>query len=195
MLASITPLGERSRNQRWGVTVFAHAAGGLLGGAAVGALLATAGLALSLSDAKRLGVFAVLLAAGAAADLRFGGLRPPTHRRQVDQRWLHRYRGWVYGAGFGLQLGAGFITIVSSAVVYGMFAGALLSGSPGLGAVIGGTFGLVRGLTPMLTCRVDSPARLAGFHRGLVRYARTAAAVTVAAQLAFAAAALGVMLT
>jgi hypothetical protein len=195
MLASITPLGERSRNQRWGVTVFAHAVGGLLGGAAVGALLATVGLALSLSDTWRLLVFAVLLATGAAADLRVGGLRPPTHRRQVDELWLHRYRGWVYGAGFGLQLGAGFLTIVSSAVVYAMFAGALLSRSPVLGAVVGATFGLARGLTPMTTRRVDSSARLAGFHRGLIGRAGTAAAVTVAAQLALAVAALGVVLT
>jgi hypothetical protein len=31
----------------------------------------------------------------------------PSWQRQVDERWLTTYRGWVYGAGFGFQLGAG----------------------------------------------------------------------------------------
>jgi sulfite exporter TauE/SafE len=180
MLASITPLGERSRNQRWGVTVSAHAVGGLVGGAAVGSLLALAGTSLPAGATWRLVAFAALLLVCAAVDLN----DPPTHRRQVDELWLRRYRGWVYGGGFGLQLGAGFLTIVTSAIVYGTFAGALLSGSPARGAVVGAVFGLARGMTPSLTRGIDSPAKLAAFHRGLVRHARTAAAATVLAQAA-----------
>lgn len=195
MLASITPLGERSRNQRWGITTFAHAVGGLAGGAAVGVLLAVAGLALPLAGSWRLLAFAALLAACAAADLRIGGLAPPTHRRQVDHLWLRRYRGWVYGAGFGAQLGAGFLTIVTSAVVYATFAGALLSGSPTLGAIVGATFGLARGLTPLLARGVDTPAKLRDFHRRLVRHSGAASIVTITAQLALAACVLGLALS
>jgi hypothetical protein len=195
MLASITPLGERSRNQRWGITTFAHAIGGLVGGAAVGVLLAVAGLALPVGETWRVPAFAALLAACAAADLRIGGLAPPTPRRQVDQLWLRRYRGWAYGAGFGVQLGAGFFTIVTSAVVYATFAGALLSGSPALGAIVGAAFGLARGLTPLLAHRVDTPAKLADFHRGLVRHAGAASTATVVVQLALAVCVLGVVLS
>jgi hypothetical protein len=195
MLASITPLGERSRKQNWGITTFAHALGGLVGGAVAGFLLGLVGLALPVGETWRLAAFAALLAACAAADVRIGGLAPPTHRRQVDQLWLHRYRGWVYGAGFGVQLGAGFLTIVTSAVVYATFAGALLCGSPALGAIVGATFGVVRGATPLLAVGVASPAKLAGLHRGLVRHAGAASAATVVAQLVLAAAMLGFVLS
>ena len=36
-------------------------------------------------------------------------------RRQVNEDWMARYRGWAYGAGFGLQLGLGVVTIVTTA--------------------------------------------------------------------------------
>src|SRR6267143_1292208 len=121
MLASIHPLGERARNSRWGITVTAYllgsAAGGAGAGAAAGWLVATA----------------CLLAT--AVELRAGGLRLPTVRRQVDEDWLARYRGWVYGVGFGFQLGLGAVTIVTTAGVYLAWALALLSGSAGRGAV------------------------------------------------------------
>ena len=32
--------------------------------------------------------------------------------------WLGRYRSWVYGLGFGVQLGAGVTTVVVSSAVY-----------------------------------------------------------------------------
>ena len=47
MLASIHPLGERSRRQRWGVTFGAFVAGSLAGGVLVGS---AAGLAGHLLD-------------------------------------------------------------------------------------------------------------------------------------------------
>ena len=43
MLTSISPLGERARGQRYGLTVAAHLLGGALGGATTGALLGAAG--------------------------------------------------------------------------------------------------------------------------------------------------------
>ena len=39
------------------------------------------------------------------------------------------YRGWVYGVGFGAQLGLGFITLVACAAIYCAFAIEFLSGS------------------------------------------------------------------
>ena len=44
--------------------------------------------------------------------------RLPTTRRQVNEDWMGRYRGWVYGVAFGAQLGTGVATIVTSAAVY-----------------------------------------------------------------------------
>jgi hypothetical protein len=182
MLASITPLGERSRRQRWPVTVTALAAGAATTGAAVGAGLAAVGSLLPLGGRARLEV--LLAAAAIAAALELLGLRPPTHRRQVDETWLHRYRGWVYGAGFGGQLGVGVWTIVTTFAVYVALLAELLAPRIGAGAAIGGVFGLVRGLTVISTARVDSPMRLAAFHRAFHRGEGVAAVVAVAAEAA-----------
>ena len=75
-------------------------------------------LGLAVGDRRPSSILALLAALGLAADLRLGGLRLPGPRRQVDERWLHRYRGWVYGVGFGFQLGFGLLTVVTTSTVY-----------------------------------------------------------------------------
>src|SRR6516165_5661048 len=163
MLASITPLGERSRRQRWSVTVAALIVGSAVAGAAVGAALAMAGRFVPLSAAGRVETLLVVAASAIVIELRPFGLRLPTHRRQVDGTWLHRYRGWVYGVGFGGQLGVGVWTIVATPAVYVMFAAELLA--PGAaGLAIGAAFGLVRGATLLSTAGIDSTRALAAFH-------------------------------
>ena len=184
MLASITPLGERGRRQRWGVTVAFLLAGATLAGAAVGGVLAATGTALPVSSAVRLAVLGAVVAVGLALDL---SGRLPTHLRQVDERHLHRFRGWVYGLGFGVQLGTGLATVITTSTVYTMLAAALLAPSVAWGAAIVAAFGAVRGVTPLLSARVDSPRALARFHRrfhALDRRAACAALVSQAALLA-----------
>ena len=147
MLASITPLGERARSSRWTVTVTAYLIGSVLGGAVLGLLAAAAGWLLPASwraSPAGPGGAAALLLAGLLLDRRVGGLRLPTWHRQVDERWLARYRGWVYGFGFGLQLGAGVVTVVTSATVYATVVLCALSGSLPVGLVLGALFGLAR---------------------------------------------------
>lgn len=189
MLASITPLGERSRRQRWLVTVTAHLAASAASGLAVGALLAGAGGLAGASARASLAALALVLVLGVLLDLRVGGLRLPTHRRQVDRRWLGRYRGWVYGAGFGAQLGTGIATVTTTSAVYATLAGCALAPTPGWGCAIGAAFGLTRGATPLLAAHVTNPAALLGLHRRLVRLGPAAAGATIAAQSALAIAA------
>jgi hypothetical protein len=166
MLASITPLGERSRGFSWGVTASAFAVGavatGALGGAAGGALgsLAPAG---RWRDVAAL----VLLVAALAVDASALRRRLPTTRRQVNEDWMGRYRGWVYGVAFGAQLGAGVVTIVTSAAVYAAVLGTLLAGSVGAGAAIGAVFGATRALSLLPARRVTDPAALGRLHRRL----------------------------
>ena len=186
MLASITPLGERSRRQRWSITVAALIVGAAAAGGAVGAALAATGRIVPLAPSLRLDLVLALVAAAVAVELL--GLRVPTHRRQVDEQWLRRYRGWVYGAGFGGQLGVGALTIVATAAVYVVFAAELLAPSVAAGCAIGATFGLLRGTTVLSTARVESPQALAAFHRRFHRSERAAGAVAVAAQLVILAA-------
>ena len=152
MLTSITPLGERGRGNRWGVTVAAYVVGCLLGGATTGLVLGAAGALLPVLPALVVGGLVCL--AAAAADLAPG--RVPGGRRQVDEDWLARYRGWVYGAGFGYQLGLGVVTVVTSAATYAVLALALLTQSPTAGLLVGAVFGAARSLPALLLHRVDS---------------------------------------
>src|SRR5438132_8202928 len=184
MLASIHPLGERARNSRWGVTVTVYLVGSVAGGATAGAALGLTGRAAfallpRAADARGWLVAAASLVA-AAIELRLGRLRLPTIRRQVDEDWLARYRGWVYGLGFGYQLGLGAVTIVTTAGVYLAWALALLSGSVGRGAAVGVAFGAARAAPILAMGRVQRPDQLRRLHRGLQRWAGVAARISAA---------------
>jgi hypothetical protein len=173
MLSSITPLGERGRNNRFAVTATFFVAGSIAGGVALGAGAGSVGrLLVPDRPTVIVTVLAVGALVGALLDARVGGLRLPTIRRQVDDRWLHRYRGWVYGGGFGVQLGAALTTIVSSAAVYLMVLAALGSRSLVWGGAIGAVFGSLRGASLLLAARVQSIDELRRFHRALASNAR-----------------------
>lgn len=177
MLTSITPLGERSRGNRWAVTTTAFALGCVLGGATTGLVLGTLGGLLPTLPALLLAGSACLLAA--VADLAPG--RVPGGHRQVDEDWLVRYRGWVYGAGFGYQLGLGVVTVVTSAATYAVLALALLTQSAAAGLLLGAVFGAARALPALLLRGVDSPARIRALAAGLERQAPLAHRSTAAA--------------
>jgi hypothetical protein len=160
MLTSISPLGERARGNRWTVTVTLYVVASVLGGLTIGGLLGFAGSFLSASAWV---AAAVCAAAGVLDAVR----RLPTVRRQVDEDWLTRYRGWVYGVGFGYQLGLGVVTIVTSAATYAMLGLCLLSGSTASGLAIGGCFGLVRALPILALRRASTPEALRAVGRRL----------------------------
>lgn len=175
MLGSITPLGEWGRNQRWKVTVVFYVIGTALGGASLGAILGAAGGRFSHalrteSASGPLVALALVLLIGLTLELRALGLRLPTIRRQVSQDWLTAYRGWVYGVGFGFQLGLGVITIVTTSTVYTTFIACFLSGSPLVGLTIGATFGTLRAATLFSVRGVRTPEQLERIAPALVRF-------------------------
>ncbi len=190
MLASITPLGERGRDQRFALTVTAYGLGSVLAATLLGAVLGGLGWLLvgRIDAGARLGVGAVLALGAAALDRRGGAI--PSWHRQVNEDWLATYRGWVYGLGFGVQLGLGVVTIVTTASVYLLWAGVFLAADPVIGGVAGATFGLVRALPVVLSARLRQPAavgaRVGRFDRWDGRF-RT---VTVTTELIAAAAVL-----
>ncbi len=166
MLTSISPLGERARGNRWWLTVWWLALGAVLGGAAVGAALGALGQALagSVGDRVRLVVLAGAGLVAAAWDI--SGRRLPG-RRQVNEDWLVAYRSWVYGTGFGLQLGAAVATVVNTALVPLFMLAALLAGDTASGLVIGAAFGAARGASMALGSRVRTTDDLRRLHRRL----------------------------
>jgi hypothetical protein len=169
MLASITPLGERGRHSHWSVTVSAFLLGAVGAGALIGAALGLAGSATVSGSGADVRAVALAVALLAAVALDAAPWRVPGPRRQVDERWLDRYRGWVYGLGYGAQLGAGIATVVTSAATYVALLAAFLTADPGQGAVIVGAYGTIRGLTPLAGGRVRTPEQLVAFHARLDR--------------------------
>ena len=117
MLSSIHPLGERGKGNRFTVTATAFVVGAVAGGATTGTLFGAVGLLVApvLTDAVAVG--ALGLVAVAAAWFERSGRALPSVPRQVNEDWLNEYRGWVYGAGFGFQLGAGVLTYITSAAL------------------------------------------------------------------------------
>ncbi len=178
MLSSIHPLGERGRGNRYGPTAAAFVIGSVAGGAVVGALVGTLGIALPLSDTARL----VLLLVTAVTALAFdaSGRRLPSLQRQVNEDWMHTVRGWVYGLGFGFQLGAGMMTYITAAAVVLWLGAQIAVDSVPLAMMIGAVFGLTRGLSILTTRHITEPVSLQLLFRRLHATAPTVRRIGVA---------------
>jgi hypothetical protein len=168
MLSTITPLSERAKGHSYRSTATWFILGSTLGGATLGAVMALGAAAVdSLQPAATtLGLMALGAAlVAAASDSRIAGVVLPVHRRQVNERWLDHYRSWVYGAGFGWQIGSGVSTYITSAAVYLMIVLGALTTEPAVALAAGTGFGLVRGLAVLMTRHLEDPADLRSFHR------------------------------
>ncbi len=181
MLSSIHPLGEEGRGQRYVITATAFVVGSILGGALTGSTVgligvlagaALAGVGVAVGSVPvRLLLLMVAVVVVAMMVFRRGSL--PGLARQVNENWLVEYRGWVYGLGFGLQLGAGVATYIRSGAVLVWLVAVVVVGSFGLPAGlvfsvgIGVAFGLIRGMSILATRSITSPEKLIAFHRRL----------------------------
>ncbi len=168
MLSTITPMAERAKGHRYGATCVWFVLGATVGGLALGTVVAVSAAVVhstgpTPSVAAAIGLAAALVAL--VSDAGLAGVRLPVHYRQVNERWLDAYRPWVYGAGFGFQIGSGVATYITTAAVYLVVVLGALTGDPVVALAIGGAFGLVRGVAVALTRRVTSPTELLAFHR------------------------------
>lgn len=164
MLSSINPLGERGRGQRYWLTATFYVIGSTLGGLLLGTAGGAIGLLLPGGNWK---LPLIALAVGAGAILDVVRREPPSWRRQVDENWLSRYRGWVYGLGFGLQLGLGVVTIITSASVYSLLAMTILAGSFPIAVWAGALFGTGRAVVILLGRNSVDPMSLRAMMRRL----------------------------
>lgn len=164
MLSSIHPLGERTRNNKWAVTVGAFALGAIIAGGAVGASLGGLGALILESWSTTALLVGTAVAALAAGSLDVAGVPVVGPKRQVNEHWIGAYRGWVYGGAFGFELGIGLMTFVVSWTVYGLFVIEFLTANPLAGAAVGATFGLGRSLALFFAGRIDRASRLTAFH-------------------------------
>jgi hypothetical protein len=169
MLSTITPLAERTRGHRFRVTATWFVIGATAGGATLGAgtalLAAAASTFLDSTSAAVIAATFAFAAIAAASDLHVFGKGLSFHCRQVNELWLNRYRAWVYGAGFGWQIGVGVATFIMTAGIYLMIALAVLTASPAAALGIGVLFGFTRGLAVIPARGITTPESLRSFHR------------------------------
>jgi hypothetical protein len=198
MVSAINPFSERARGNRYWVTTLWFITGSILGGAALGSgagLLTWVLRPLAEHPAVTLSMATSACLIAVAADLEVSGFHLPLHPRQLNEVWLARYRRWIYGAGFGVQVGTGFATYIMTAATYLMVVLAALGGSPLAALGVGLLFGLVRGLAVLWSSRARTPTTLRLLHRGLSRAEpwsrRVVIGVQVSAALALGFAALG----
>jgi hypothetical protein len=185
MLSTITPVSERSRRHRYGVTATWFVAGAVLGGATLG--VGTAALAvivhvLGPTNAVRAGIAVVGSLVAVASDVRLFGFHLPRRARQVDETWLGTYRPWFYGVGFGWQIGTGLATYVMTAGVYLTILLAALTGQPVVAFLLCLLFGATRGLAVLIGARATSPAKLHQIHRRLDQLEPASRAVAIGAE-------------
>jgi hypothetical protein len=84
----------------------------------------------------------------------------------------------VWGLGYGVELGVGVVTIVTTSTVYATWAAASLSGSLSAGAAIGATFGLSRALPVFSVARVRRPDQVLRIDAALASLAAPARRIT-----------------
>ena len=172
MLSTITPVAERAKGHRYGATCAWFIGGATVGGLALGALAAALAAAMGAAGPSPVVAGGAALAAALVvlvSDRGRARVRIPVHYRQVNERWLDAYRPWVYGAGFGFQIGCGLATYITTAAVYLVVVLTALTGDPAVALAVGAGFGLVRGLAVTLTRRVTTPSALLELHRRVAR--------------------------
>ncbi|MEP6477231.1 MAG: MauE/DoxX family redox-associated membrane protein [Actinomycetota bacterium] len=157
MVETISPVGYGDNRARWLAAVGLHAIGTTAAAAAFGAVLGSVG-ALTGPPAGAAGGALVGLVATAYAGREALGLPVPVPaaRRQVPD-WWRSFFAWptaalLYGAGLGI----GFLTFLSNGGLVVVAVAAVVSGRPLTGALLLGSFGLARGLSPLVAWRVRS---------------------------------------
>jgi hypothetical protein len=168
MLSSLNPVSESARGNRFWLTAVWYVAGAVLGGALLGAGCAVAAFGWGRAGAPDTVTWAAVLGAALvalASDTAVFGRSLPDHPRQVDERWLVKYRRWIYAGGYGVQIGTGFATYIMTAAVYLVAALAILTGDPADAFAVGLAFGAVRGLTILVAAGARTPQQLRSAHR------------------------------
>ena len=108
-----------------------------------------------------------LVACGAVSVSDTGTGRGPAAgpHRQVNERWLDAYRPWVYGAGFGFQIGTGLATYITTAAVYLTVVLGAPHRRPGGGPRRRAAFGTAAASPSSSPARHRTPSALLALHR------------------------------
>ncbi|HJQ95832.1 MAG TPA: hypothetical protein VJ935_09030 [Acidimicrobiia bacterium] len=182
MLSVITPLQEQGRGNRFRATAIWFLLGATAGGAVLGgsmAILAEGWQRLGAGEEAALVITSLGAMLAVVSDGRLFGVQLPGHDRQVNERWLDQYRSWVYGAGFGWQIGVGLATYIMTAGLYLLIVVAAVGASPSGALIIGAVFGIVRGLAVFAAGDVTTLESLNDLHRRFERWRQPVRKLTI----------------
>ena len=157
MVTTIVPAVLAGKTWRWFVAAVVFVMGGILGGGTFGFIVALFAariehlLAFSSSVQSEIVwlILSILAAGYALNDL--GHIRLPVIpiRRQVPREWRVRYPLTLVAFVYGLDLGTGFTTQVTSSAIYILYLAAAGIGQPIVGAILLGCYGGIRTLVMM----------------------------------------------
>lgn len=166
MVETITPVVHGGRRSRWGLVLLVHTTGTVVAAAAFGVVLAVAGSMLGAPwGAAGPALVAVTASAYLAREALGVPVPIPQLRRQVPDWWRTFFPFAPAAFLYGLGLGVGFFTYLARGTLVVVAAAAFASGSPSVGALLLGAFGLVRGLTAIVAIRstnADESSALVG---------------------------------
>ncbi len=151
MVGTMAPVvygGEGSESRRrWLIAISLYIVS-LLGAAIIlGSLLGMVGEMLPLGSGRNTwgtALISLLSLLYALHELRAVRLPYPEFKRQVQAEWRYRFHPYITSMLFGVQLGLGHATYVTVASLYIVTVATVIYGSPLLGAILFGLFGLGR---------------------------------------------------
>lgn len=152
MVTSIAPAVFAGNRRKWLVSAVIFVIGGALGGMATGTLLSVVGAAAAtIAPIRRATLLALAFGAFGYALHEQGiwHLPTPSPRRQVPRDWRARYPLPIVALRYGLDLGSGISTQITSASVYVLCAALVAVGDLTKGTVLMGSYGFIRSLANM----------------------------------------------
>ncbi len=154
MVTTIVPAVSVGRREDWAATAALFVVGGTLGGIATGTVLGTVGAVLCQLfpvDTETASI-TMSISAFAYAFHELGFVRLPTLpiRRQVPRELRSRLPLKVVAIIYGLQLGAGVVTQISTAMLYVLCLAIVVTANPVIGGILMGCYGITRSLLTMI---------------------------------------------
>ena len=168
MVTTIDPVVHGGRNRRYAAAVFLHVLGATVSAAALGAVLGAIGAVGGGPWTAGPALIAVIAGLYALREMLGLPIPIPDRRRQVPEWWRTFYSPPVASFLYGAGLGIGFLTFLGFGTFVASSVAATASGSPGVGALVCGSFCLARGVAVMVAAprgcyaALDAVAHLGG---------------------------------
>lgn len=168
MVTTITPAVGRNtpKQDGWLALSVIHSLGNAVGGVAAGLIFGTIGIIIAYLFDLSFIIWAIILVMSilfSLADLHIITLPYPQIYRQVPAEWRTKHSLKLVSFLFGVELGTGVLTRISTGIMYVVFIWIVSLRDPLLGALILTLFGVGRSLPIFVTSSASSSVEIAVF--------------------------------